>query len=373
MNEVAIIPQKPLTVIERASLVFVAIKSEDELRALAKSSETIVTITNEAGKDQCHAARMVLKNTRLEIERTGEEGREDAVQTSKAIIARQKALIKITAPEEDRLAAIQKTWDDRVAAEKEAKILAEIARQDEIQRRIDGMRNWPVNAANQPSMLVGQMLAQAQAYLIDAEVFGEHVETALAVLAASTAALSGLLLQRKAFEAEQLQAEEDRKELARLKSEEVERQRAAAEERAKQEADAKVKRDAETARQQAILDEQRQALERDQADARARQQAEDDRLAKDRAEIAAQQEALRKAAEPIVVFENKVTGETLSVAAEPKPEPVKPAPARTATRIIERPTAAQLIALVSGHYSVSLEMAAKWIRHTKIELEEAAA
>jgi colicin import membrane protein len=251
-TEVAVIPPKPLTVIERTAAVFTSVPSEDDLRELAKKSATITEITNEAGKDQCHASRMVLKNTRLEIERVGEEGREDAVQTSKAIIARQKALIGITKPEEDRLAAIQKTWDERIAAEKEAKIQAEIARVANINGIIDGIRGWPILATNKPSARVAEMVARAESFDIAESVFEEHAENARTVLASSLAALRGL--HTAAVEAEQkaIQLKRDQEELARLRADQAKRDKEAREAQAKADADAKTARDAETAKQAAI-------------------------------------------------------------------------------------------------------------------------
>jgi hypothetical protein len=69
------------------------------------------------------------------------------------------------------------------------------------------------------------------------------------------------------------------------------------------------------------------------------------KITADREQLARDQEAARKAAEP-------------------KPEPAK-------VRTVERPSAAQIVACVAGHYSVSAAMATKWLVATKIELEAA--
>jgi colicin import membrane protein len=295
MNEVAVISPKPLTVIERAAAVFAAIPSEEDLRALAKKSATITEITNEAGKEQCHASRMVLKNTRLEIERVGEEGREDAVQTSRAIIARQKTLIGLTKPEEERLAAIQKAWDDRIAAEKEAQIQAEIARVAGIQERIEEIRAWPVHAATLPSLLVGQMLQKAEVYVIDG--FEEFTPAAQDALIAAKVSLTTLLADRKAHEAEQLKLAEDRKELAKLRADAAERDRLEKIERDRLESIAKAERDAESARQAEANRLERQRIAEEESAARALRDAEDKRLADDRAaQIAEAREHAQKIA-----------------------------------------------------------------------------
>lgn len=360
---IAIIPPKPPTVIERAMTVFSAVPSEDDLRELAQKSATITEITNEAGKQQCHAARMVLKNARLEITRTGEEGRDDAVKTSQAIIARQKALIKITQAEEDRLAVIQKAWDDRIAAEKEAAIQREISRTAAIQAGIDRIRNWPVLAAGKSTDIIQPMLTSAQGFEIDPAIFEERCEEAISALAVSVAALIGLLAVAKAHEAAQEQLKRDQEELAQRRAADAERERLAkieqaekerivAEDRAKQEAETKAARDAE---QKRISDEL------------AAERAESRRIASERqaeldAQAATQAAETKRLADLQAEIDRKQAA--LTEAQKPKPEPVK-------VRTVERPSAAQIVAVISGHYGVSLEMAAKWIKSAKVELEAA--
>lgn len=373
-----------LTVAERAVKVFDAVPNEESLQELAKSSASIITITNQAGYDQCHAARMVLKNTRLEIARTGEDGRDDAVKVSKAIITRQKALIAITQPEEERLATIQEAWDDRIKAEREAKIQAEIARVAEIQRRIDGIRGWPLNAANQPSMLVGQMLAQAQAYRIEPEVFAEHAETAAAVLAASTAALAGLLQERKNHEAAQEQLKRDQEELAKLRAAEADRQRIAAADLAKQEAEDKARRDAEAARQAEANRIERERIAKEEAEAKAIRDTEAERLRKERAEnerIASERQAdLDRQAEEqriaIAAEEQRIADqrtalaieqEALRKANEPKPTPI----VKGRSTMAKTPDREQIIEVIAKHYDVHPHIARYWlsaIRWTETEV-----
>lgn len=450
MNEVAVIPPKPLTVIERAVQVFAAVPSEEALRELAKKSATITEITNEAGKDQCHASRMVLKNTRLEIERVGEEGREDAVQTSKAIIALQKARIAITKPEEDRLAAIQKAWDDRVAAEKERKIQAEIARVANIQERITELRGCQTLSPSNGSALVAEHIADLEAIPVDA-TFDEFEQQAADAKVAALVRLKAIHAAAVAHEAEQARIVEERAELAKLRAESAERERVAEENRQKQAAIDQAARDAEAARVAEANRLERERIAKEEAAAQAKRDAETaaqaaiDKANRERNEAALQEiqaihhqliiadtgrrpyckggdlesidwvidgtekwelteerfgvlypaavkakettlaalrqkrvdflarqetaaEALRQAE---LAAKNTADREQLEreqaaarKAAEPKPEPVK-------TRIVERPSAAQLIALISGHYSVTPAMAEKWLRSIKWEREAA--
>jgi hypothetical protein len=287
--ELAVIPPKPLTPVERASLVFAGVKTEQELRDLAKSSVTILTITNQDGYQQCHAARMALKNVRLEIARTGEEGREDAVQTSKAIIARQKALIALVSPEEDRLQKIQDAWDTRIAAEKEAKIQAEIVRVKKIEERIAELRGCQTLTPASGSKLIAERIADLEAIPVDT-TFEEFLQAADDAKTAALKRLGDLHAAALAHEAKERKLEEDRKELERLRAEDIERQRIAAEERAKQEAADKARRDAEDAARAEVLRKQREENDR-----RAAEQAEE--LRKQELEAQARRDAEDAAAE----------------------------------------------------------------------------
>ncbi|MDP9090308.1 MAG: hypothetical protein M3O26_16400 [Pseudomonadota bacterium] len=381
-KEVAIIPPKPLTVIERAAAVFAAVPSDDELRELAKKSATITEITNAAGKDQCHAARMMLKNTRLEIARVGEEGREDAVQTSKAIIALQKSRIALISGEEARLQAIQDEWDARIEREREAKVQAELARVDAINKRIEALRNLPIAATGKPSTIVDQMVTDATNTIIDEAVFEERTDDAKSVLRTSLAALVGIHAERKAHEAEQDRIVAERAELAKLRAEQQDRERIAAEDRRQQEAADKLKRDAEAAAQAEANRQERERIAREEADAKAIRDSEAAKLAQERAENAriareaqaaldakAEEQRKANAAEAVRIAAERAKLEAEQAAAkkaaEPKLEPVK-------NRTVERPTTAQLVALVSSHYSVSLDMAEKWLRALRFESAAAA-
>lgn len=100
-------------------------KTTKELTDLAAQSASITEITNTAGYDQCHAARMVLKNARLEITKRGKAAREDATAFSKAVIAEETRLIGLIETEEDRLQKLQDEHDAKIEAERQAAALVE--------------------------------------------------------------------------------------------------------------------------------------------------------------------------------------------------------------------------------------------------------
>lgn len=241
-TEVAVIPPKPLTVIERAMSVFIGVPSEERLRELAKESATITTITNQAGWEQCHAARMVLKNTRLAIASTGEAGREDAVQTSRSIIAIQKSRIAITQAEEDRLAAIEKAWDDRIKAEKEARIQAEIKRVADLQERVNELRGCQTLSPSSGSTLILERIADIERIAVD-ESFAEFQQQASDAKIAALVRLNGILGAAVEHEAAQAKLKRDLEDLAKLRAAEEARQATAEAERVERERLAKVETD----------------------------------------------------------------------------------------------------------------------------------
>jgi len=386
-KEVAVIPPKPLTVQERAAAVFAAVPSEEALRELAKKSATITAITNEDGKSQCHAARMVLKNTRLEIARVGEEGREDAVQTSKAIIAIQKSRIGLISPEETRLQAIQDEWDARIEREKQRRIDEEVARVAEIQRLIDGIRNWPVKAANDGSALVAQKLREAQDYRITESAFQEFAPVATQALQVSVAALTGLLAQAKEREEKEAQLEEDRKELARLRAEQAERDRVAAAERAAQEAADRARREEEQRQRDeanrleraAIAAEAAATAERLRKEQEAaaevlrQQRAENDRIAAERqaelgreaaenARIAAERRAELDLAEEAARQERAAEAQRQAQAAAELAAREEALRTKPEKRHGQRPSRDAIVQCVAEKFEVKPERAQTWLR-----------
>lgn len=321
----------------------------------------IYDVSTAPGMALAKADRAEVRESRFEVERARKAGKAPllalgkwADQTAARITAE---ILKIETP----IDAVVKAEEDRIEAEKQARIEAEIARVAEIQRRLDGIRNWPVNAANQPSMLVGQMLAQADAYVIEREVFEEFSDTASEVLVASRAALAGLLSERKAHEAAQEQLKRDQEDLARLRAEQAARDRLAREAQAKADAEAKVERDrleaiakterdAEAARQAEVNRVAREAIEREAAE--NRRIAAERRTELDRQETAARQEreaeTRRQAA---AAAELAAREEALRISQLPKAKKPK-----------HNPGSEALIDVIAKHYGVEASTAGRWMR-----------
>lgn len=281
-----------LTTIERAEKVLAFAETKAALATLAKQSASIVTITNTAGLQECHAARMSLKNTRVEIGKRGKEAREDATAFSKAVIAKEKELIGIIDPEESRLQALQDTWEAEREAERQAKVDAIRKRHAELQARVDAIRSLATDNAKGSS----EEISAAYGKVFDTEIDDTFEEFKAGAEEAKAFALSDLthslqvatdreVAERKA--ADERKAEADRVEAQRIENAkrqaELDKQETEiAEQRKQAEAD-QAKRDAEAKAAQRKLDEEA-AAERKRLDdeARTAQKKLDDEAAAER-------------------------------------------------------------------------------------------
>jgi len=174
-------------------------------------------------------------------------------------------------PEEDRLAAIQKAYDDAKEAERQEKARIEAERVNAIKYRIDEIRSTVSVVAGSSASRIQMILEDLMETEID-ESFAEFVQEAQAALETAIARVNKLLADAKEREAEQERIKQERAELARLRKAEEERQaqerakfeaeRAAA--RAEAEAKALAERTAHEKRvaaEQAALDAERKELE----------------------------------------------------------------------------------------------------------------
>ncbi|KKL06568.1 hypothetical protein LCGC14_2594730 [marine sediment metagenome] len=287
---------KELTVQSRAIAALGLENLKKELTELAGKSKSLTGITNEDGYKQVHAARMVLKNERIDISKKAKAARDDANEFSKEVIAEEKRLIGIISPEEDRLQALQTEHDERAERERQAKIETEAKRVEDIQERIAAIRGAveAVIHLNYPSAKITELIDDIETIDIDdsfAEFQDQAEDTKVATLA-------------KLREAHSATVERDA-ETAKIAAEraELEELRAAAEKRAAQEqfdlaaaeAKAKKKREAEAKKQREELEEQHKK----QAAAQKKIDDENARLAEERADLEREQrkEADRKAAE----------------------------------------------------------------------------
>ena len=351
-------PVKALTVIERAAQALAITQTEDQLRELAQASTSLTVITNPAGLDQVHGARMVLKNTRIEIEKKGKAAREDANAFSKAVIAKEKELIGIISPEELRLQGLQDAYEAEQKRIKDEQIAREQKRVADIQARIAQITSAPVAATGLSAARIGRLVEDLETLPID-ETFEEFIlmaqDAKVTALAKLNELHAGAIAREAAAAAEKAEREAEAKRLADERAE-LERRKA---EQDRKDREAQAQRDADAA----VLRKQQDELDRQRREAEERQKAEEDRIAAERKKFEEEQAAFRK--------QQEEAAERARIAAlppEPTPEPPAPvAPADpaplplAATAAPERPDDNLIIGCIANEWDVSLATALRWI------------
>lgn len=134
-----------LPVEQRAVIALDARRTEISLRELVQRSKHLVEVKNKDGRAQAHRMAMDLKNARTAVTNRSKQAREDATAFSKALIAKERELIAITADEETRVFKLRDDFDaeeKRIADEAAAK---EKARTDAHNETLAHMRALPLD------------------------------------------------------------------------------------------------------------------------------------------------------------------------------------------------------------------------------------
>ena len=281
---------KELSVPERAAVALGATEHEKALLVLATKYADITKIVNPAGREQCHAAYMELKTTRVSIEKAGKDAREDANAFQKAVIKEVERLTAITAAEESRLQVLRDAYDAEREAERQAKAAAEKVRVDTIRRRIAEMQSIPAMLIGKSSETIAAAIESLEAVEITLETHQEFAGEGEVAKLATVQKLWEMFKAQQEHEAEAARLQQEREQLARERIEAEERERIAAAARAKQQA-------ADRAERERIETEQRAANERAAALLREQQEAHEARMRAERAEIQRQQDEINAARE----------------------------------------------------------------------------
>jgi hypothetical protein len=397
--ELAAVASTDITTLAPAARAAVALSSAEtrkQLVELVTKSSGILTVTNADGRHEAHAAGMVLKSTRVAIEKTGKAAREDATAFSKAVIKEEAALVALIEPEESRVLALRDEWDAKIEAERQAKIAQERARTDAIKAMIAAIVQAPANYAGSSAELLASAVEHYSAGPAPSGDYMEFLDEANAAQAAALAKLSEMHAaavaaeqaeadRAAAIEAEKERIAAERAELARQMAEEAERIRIESERLAAE----RVKADQETAAARLAIQQEQSRLAEVAAEqerqARA-EQAERDSLAriealrvksehdKAAAAIQAQQDALaRQQAE----FDARIAAEAQArsdeaqklVAAEVAPDSSAPAdavdliahdlppPESCQVSTLQPPDAGSIVAMVMSEYGYEYEEA----------------
>jgi hypothetical protein len=211
-------PVTALTLPQRAAVALDSAKHRQNLAELVKKSTGIVAVLNSDAREEAHRAGMVLKNTRVAIQKRGKEAREDATAFSKAVIAEEKALIDMIEPEETRVLGLRDKWDADREAERQAKIEAERQRITAIRVNIHALRIAPLGIAGKSSSVILAARDAVRDTIID-ESYAEFREEAMSARSEAFNALEAAFDAAAAQEAEAARLISEREELARLRVE----------------------------------------------------------------------------------------------------------------------------------------------------------
>ena len=373
---------------ERAAVAldFDALKAEVSKQALQYAD--ITAIENKAGRDQVHAAAMTLKGKRVEIQRRAKEVREDAVQFQKAVIAKGEELAAIIEPEEKRLIALRDGWDAEREAEKAAAAEAEAKRKAGHEAGVAIIRGYVATYAGRSAAEIQAAIDDLTGVTVEADRFEEYAPVAARAKAETLARLEEMAHTARAAEAEQARikaAQEaeaarlaaEREELAKLRAEAAERQRVEAEaaEAARKAAAEKIAAErAELEAQQRAIREQQAEIERQQQAIKAEQdrQAAEARAAAERKAAAERAEAEAKLAAERAAAQAKADADAREVAEKLRIEHEK-AHTEALRKAVEEAAAARkkregvvpeadaLVSIIAEAYDVSNEAARGWL------------
>lgn len=382
-------PVTALTLPQRAAVALGTATHEIKLRELLTNSAGILTVTNKAGRDECHTAYMVLKNARISITNLSDEATEDAKLFTKAVKAEALRLLNIILSEEERLQTLRDGFDVEEKARKEALIAAEMARTALIAEHIEDIRNIPLRAAGKDSVAIRMALDEVSEITGRESVFGEQAfqDKAVIVRDAAYAKLTEMLAARIAIEqaetqriaaiaAADLLRAEQAAENARVAADNkriAAEQAAMAEMLADQQAAlvlaAKLQADQAVAAIQAAAEvERKAAAERERVNAAVKAQLE-----QKAADLAAERKLFedQQAMQVAQVERDAVHGEALEMdeafhmamapADAPTPSTVLPESIFDGAPRTSSPTADEIIQVLAEHYDESPEVVADWM------------
>lgn len=206
---------------------------------------TPLVIDNPRDEEQvkaAHAKRMQLREARIAITKKGKELREDALKFQRDVIAKEKELVAIVEPEEERLQAFENEAEFIKEQDARRAILPR-RRQQLAELGTDTMTDEEVLALDGTAFqtLLNKKLAEKNQReakeIADRKAEQDAREAELARKEAAAAA------EEEAKKREELARQQERERIEREAKEKVEREKREADELARKEAEAKVKRE----------------------------------------------------------------------------------------------------------------------------------
>lgn len=215
-----------LTLPQRAAVALNSSKYEQDLLILIDQSKDLIEAKDNAGRDQIHRAAMTLSNARIAITKISKSAREDATAFSKAVIAEESRLVAIVKPHEDRLFAARDIYDEKIEAEKQAKIVAERERVGNIKVQIGYLHSEILSAIGKTIHQVRQRLEIIEREIPDELNYQEFLSEALSVHADVVSKLKTLISDLEIEEQQKIKLQKEREaEQSMLKAEREENDR----------------------------------------------------------------------------------------------------------------------------------------------------
>lgn len=212
-----------LPVEQRAELVLSFEATAAHLRGLVAESATLTKVDTDDNLAAAKSAARKLATARVAVEKTGKAARDDANKFRTAVIAKEKSLVDILKPEEDRIGAMIDAEVRRRAAAEQAAREEEARRAAAIREAFAELRAMPERAKGADLARIDALIGNAQAIVDDQSGFPEDLRAAARYEA--QVALAACKAARDA----RVQADADAAELEQLRAERAERERRAAE------------------------------------------------------------------------------------------------------------------------------------------------
>lgn len=201
-------------------------------------------VNTDAGMVTAKELRTTFVKIRTRADKAKSEAKKPIDQAGKKILEIYNAIEAAAKAEEKKHNDVIVAREAEIAAEAQRKLDAERARIEAIESRVASIRSFPDTLAKADSVAIDKALAAlAEKQLLPAD-YQEYLEDALTAFNTTVDRLREMLTLAQEREAAQRKAEEDARELARLKAESAEREKREAEERQQREADEKAKADA---------------------------------------------------------------------------------------------------------------------------------
>lgn len=299
------------------------------------------------GMTAAKEARAAIRAPRYEIERLRKVAKAPLLAIGKRLDSAAARITGELMAIEDPIDEQIKNEESRKEREKAEATAREAARIAALVRRVDELRNLPVQASGKSSAQIAELLFSAETLVIGPD-FEEFQDEAARVHSASVAALRGLKADAEAQEAERARIAAERAELAKLRAEAAEREASERARIAEEERKAREQREAE---QRAFV--QRRAEE--EAAARAARE-EADRLAAEERRKADEDAAAERARQ-----QAELDAERQRIAAQRAAHEAEQARLAALAHAQNRPSDDELVDVLAAHYQVDADVVRSWL------------